>query len=933
MRLLLGVLRQEWRLQWRTGRLRMAALVYLGFAVMPCALVAWLEVPNSERLHGPTTYLGQLLILQPLLTALLAALVAGNRSDASSLEELWCPLASASSSSAGWMVRRWLAMLSLVLPLSLLPQLVAVGFGWFYAGGLPSLATVGWTWLLRIAPVALLVSALWLAMVTLTGGELAAGVATLVLSGVVPGLANRLATGAGFRLGDPLSLLGIDEARVWFLYTSYYLSKPESRREHPGFVATEAPFDPRAGWEQLAPQLGLLAAGVVLAFALALFFTRRTRRDHRPLVVSESHPLRNLIALANGWRGRYAPGAGHSMGEKLLLIPALVLAMGCATHLVYRQLEWKELATRRHAALTDESLVPMSPAVEPEDWRVDGEIHTDGGVATKIVGAMVHRGGASVSHLAFSLNPGLRILRLASPDRGLEVRRSWDRLLLHLDRPLVAGERIGLEIELEGVPMAPDFGLANHRRGRSFAQGFERQATARFASERHDFSRGRLHPSISARSVQLQPGDLLPVPRYTPWTLSPPPSSPGELGRYVPAETTHPTTRLTIDLEAPPHWLLADSCAHLRPSGTVAGRVVAETARVPRLTGSCSVALGRWVVLGGEHELFVGEGGGAVAILPAHRERGAGLLASLDQVLRLSDRAWPSLPPLDALVVVEVPPKPGLNLTEGLQKPWWNHRVETLHGQLVTLEESGVVGENVLDGKALVASSLAEQLIRRRDLEPTQRHLFRALLESLVLRRMGLDEAGAVVMGPPWLAGYITRPFVETDPFNSGVLNIALPAVFAEVEGRLGSATFYRALDTFLTPGETPPATVKDLFDVLSAESGVALERMYADYFETGSLPKLKLDQVTQERRRDGWRVRGELVNSGTGQVECPVVLKTEVGEQGMRVRVDGPSETEFSFETRSRPVRVLLDPQKTCYRLGMASADRLERVDLGGEG
>lgn len=933
MSLFVAVLRQEWRLQWRTGRLRIGLLAYVLLCALPPAVVAWLVVPASSQLYGPATYLAQTLALQPVLTALVAVLVAGNRSDVGALEEIWCPLASAAMGGPGWMIRRWLALVALLLPVSFVPELVSMAIAMSVTGQTSPFATVAGLWLVRIAPLVVLVSALWLAMVTITGGELAAAVMTLVLSQLGPSLLNRLAFSSGFRFGDSLDLVGIMEARVWFLWTGIYLTKPGSRQHHPGFAATEGPFDRLAGWEWLLPNAALLAVGTSILFAAALFFTRRTRRDQRPLVVRGDHPLRNLIAYGNTLRQRYAPGAGHSPLERALLIPGLLVAGAILTAMVDRQLDRRALATNAYETLKGEKEQPTALEVVPDHWRVAGELDARGGVELVVRAGMLNSGREPAEHLAFMLNPALEVSAIRAEGYRLASERSWDRLLLRPEPPLPPGGRLELEMEIEGTPLHPDFGLEGRRRALSFVEGFERQAAARFSDERHDFSRSTLRPAISRRSIDLRPADLLPVPRYTTWKLSPPPSSPGLPGQYVLGEQVLPATRLEVDLGAPGSWVLVDSCAHLRPATeTSAGGPGDADAEPTRLQGSCTVPLGEWVVMGGKHELITGSDGGAVAMLGPHLERGANLLSSLDKVLRLTDRAWPGLGGLDGLVVLERPPMASAHLREGLERRWQSVRLERLYGRLVVLPERQVIGDQQLGGEALVALSVAGELMRRRDFDSTQQHLFQALLRSLVLRRMGLDENGAVAAGAPWLRAMLDQPFLEADRYNSEVLDIGLPALMVEVESRLGPNDFYRAMEVFLSADEAPPATLADLFTTLSTESGVALDRMYRDYFEEGAVPRLRLEEVADERTATGWRVRGQVQNSGTGQVQCPLVVRTELGEERTRLTIDSESSTNFSVETVNRPVRVLLDPQKTCYRLGGGTTDVTERVELGGE-
>ena len=131
-------------------------------------------------------------------------------------------------------------------------------------------------------------------------------------------------------------------------------------------------------------------------------------------------------------------------------------------------------------------------------------------------------------------------------------------------------------------------------------------------------------------------------------------------------------------------------------------------------------------------------------------------------------------------------------------------------------------------------------------------------------------------------------------------------------------------------PDRDDPATLAELFEFLETETGVALGQVYQDFFLEGALPKLELAEVAATRHASGWDVRGKVRNVGTGEVECPVVVKTEIGEQRTRLLLGARSAVRFEISTTSRPLRVLLDPELTCYRLGLGQFQVLERVDLG---
>ena len=63
---------------------------------------------------------------------------------------------------------------------------------------------------------------------------------------------------------------------------------------------------------------------------------------------------------------------------------------------------------------------------------------------------------------------------------------------------------------------------------------------------------------------------------------------------------------------------------------------------------------------------------------------------------------------------------------------------------------------------------------------------------------------------------------------------------------------------------------------------------MIQDYFVKGELPETTLEGVAFQRAGDGWRVAGRMVNGGSGEALCKVVLTTDLGRQEAVVRAEG---------------------------------------------
>lgn len=430
--------------------------------------------------------------------------------------------------------------------------------------------------------------------------------------------------------------------------------------------------------------------------------------------------------------------------------------------------------------------------------------------------------------------------------------------------------------------------------------------------------------------------DLGPVPRFTPWTLTPF-LGPGEGGREVPEERLRPKVDLTIDLRAPSRWFLADPCGHRsRRDEPTRGRGAS------RLRGQCRVPLAEYGIFGAELlGLSTGDAAVTVAALPAHREHAERRRESLATAARLSRKAWPGMKGLDGLVAIEWPPAFDRDLSQG-QWIWRQWEPSQLNGSLLLLPERSFVAaerwERIyfeLEGgetERLVADTLLRDLLARRAVEPRQKMLFRSMYRGLMLRRMGLaGNRGATMSVRPGWEGELRKPILDARWGDHTIWNKRLPAVIADLEGRLGRAALHAGIEAFLSRKSDRLATIEELLELLEQRTGVALDRFYRDFFAGGAVPELRLEEVVSARGARGFTVTGSVRNTGTGEVICPVIVKAEIGETRVMVTLDSDSAAAFSVRTTAKPHTVLLDPERTCNRLLQGHASMVfERVSLG---
>ncbi|MEM7354128.1 MAG: hypothetical protein AAF657_25215 [Acidobacteriota bacterium] len=933
MRGLAAVLRYETLLQLRTTRFRLAAVLYGVVCAVPALLLLLVFRTQANETLGATSYLVHTLAVQPFLTVLLAALVAGNRSSAEALYDGWPVLAAASTSNTGYVVRRWLALLVLIVPLTILPQLTTLAIS--YAAGIRTFELSVWigSWVLWILPLALAISAYWLGLVMICGSELGALMLSILGIPIVRSLVNdamlRLDVRMTFRgIAD---WLGLENLGYWFQVTSAILRQRGEGRQrfHPGYAATEAPSDLIQVIEWQLPRATQAAGAAALMLCLAVAFARRTRRDLKPRPVRPNHPVRTFLEMLNRQRQVYAPDGGLGRREHAMMALGVLLFVGSMLFVLGLQHHYQGLAGQRYQAEMHDDYEPLPKSLETLAWSLRSRLEGLGRVRTELSGQMVNRGTELHDQLAFTLNPGLQVEAFEVPGHTVTTERSWDRLKVILDPPLAPGETLDLESRLSGVPRRIDF---FPRRGDyPFVMRYERLQATHLMSQIQDLSRMPVERAVTARRVGLRTTDLAPMPRYTPWTLTRPGEGDGDwtsegsdFGREVPRELVASEVELTVDVEAPKGRFLADTCGHFsRVNG----------ARV-HLRGACRTALKDYKVIGGPLVVTreTSASGAAAdqvtfAALPAHREQAETYRKSLALVAALSDKAWPGMPGIDGVVAVELPPEPHYNLRRGMGT--WDEVRAELQGQLLVIPERLLISRQPPQPEDMVAQFLGRDLRARRPVAEGQETLFDAFFRALMLRRMGLAQKGAAVSGPGWMPAGLKRAILASQPFHRFIWSHRLPAVLVEVESRVGSDNFYSAIESFLAASSGEPGTIQELFRRLEERSGVSLTRIYEDHFEGNALPMLRLVDARSERWEGQWRVVATLRNTGTGEAVCPVVVKTDVSERVIRVTVDSESDSAFTVSVTTRPHTLLLDPEDTCYRWKTPASQALERINL----
>jgi len=905
VKLTAALIAHELRFQRRSLRCRAFVATYLVLGCLPPLLV-YMRREGLDYFIGAATYAGETLGPLPLLTALLAGLLALDGINRERAGGAWTTATLAGVSNAGYLLRRWMALLALILPLSAVPPAVAALLA--MAAGTTGIvpATFYGPWLLHVAPLAVAVSALALGLGTIGGNAVSTFLLAILACGVLPEVGNRVLEVFRLRFESPLEWLDLRAARGAAVRPLEALGKDRWRWSFP-LPATEAGFDfPSEGEQDLAQAL-LLAGLAAASLGGAVLYLRRTRPDVRPQRVRPDHPLRNFLISLGRLRVQYTPDPAPAPADVAILVLAALMAGGAVAAEVGRARGYEALAADRWQAEKFGRQAPTSPDVVPESWRVEGSIDRAGRVDLWTTGTLRNAGSRPQGHLAFSLDPSLEIAGLTASQGRLTAHRSWDRLTLDLVPAIPPGGRRTLRFRIAGRPVEADFALPLWRStgSASFEYSYGRHHAARFSHDRADLSQSYRVPAVSGYRVRLAASALTPVPRYTPWSLD-------DNGDVVP-EAVLPQAQVEVAIAVPRNLLVADSCGGLSDPGARAGR----------LDSRCVLPLPELTVAGGRQRLLSGGGGGggtAVAVFPGHRAAGELHLGFLARGTRLVEEAWPGLGGLGRMVVFEWPDEQvhDRNRASYLYLRWRDpyDSFVKVNGNLVFLDETDLIGTRALPPEPMVAEIVAARLARRRRLEPDESLFFRQLFRGLALQRLGLGPQGGAVVGPLELARLPGVHAPALHPESYGYWTDRFPALLMALSRRAGAEPLRASLEELLARGGDKPATFAEWAAIFERRSERPVEPMLRDFFLHGFLPEPTLEDVQFASAAAGWRVTGKVHNEADGEALCRVVLTTDLGPVETTVRTAAGETAPFVLATSNRPQGVFLDPDRECHRL-----------------
>jgi ABC-type transport system involved in multi-copper enzyme maturation permease subunit len=891
MRLFRVFLGHELITQWRSVRFRGLTAVYVLVASIP-GVVMFLIASRTTHLFGPAAYNMILVSQQPLLTALFAVGLAVDAIARERDEGSFAVLSVAPISSAGYVLWRWLALLSICIPVSLMPTLVTAALAGRRNQVLPLLSMFAGGWLVFVLPALLVSSALALAIGTITGRTVLAIIFGAVLISAGIGMINGLAFYRHLNFDGPGDLFtggSRNMQELAWMIRGYWFGRTPS----------DAAFPLRTEARALLSRAGITAAISIVLLALSTFYLRRTRRDLRPWRIPEKHQLRTMLKTINRIREEYAPDSGSSTSDRVVLAAGVALAVSLCGYLIRRQETFAALAADRYAAESTAG-VPTSTSVVMDSVRVDARVTLGGALRSRAVSVIRNDSARPETHLSFMLNPLVAVRRLTVGRGRARVRRAWERLDVELDPPLAPHESRTLSFDLDGMPADIDFALQSPG---SFAEQWNRYLHAPEVIYMTDLSRSTVAPAATEVRMNLRGSDIAPVIRYTVWALKP-----AEQGEGFMVESVVPPMSIDVRLDHP-YPLAADSC------GTVTTR--------SRIVSHCTDGFASYVVFGGPLARRSIGAEAELAYIPAHERMAVTQSASLSSSIRRAAEAWPGLALPPHIVFIERPAEAGQRRFFRFQQ---SSAIEQIgaRGSVFLIPEDNFTVAKSINPNAFAASIVSGTLRARRRVIAEQSSFFSRFYDAVAFSRLGMRKTNAVEPGTglqpdpvPLLTAY-WRP------------ESRMSKVLAALEYRAGADHFAAGVNDFTAAAEERPGTAKELVDAIGRRAGLDLSQAYADYFVGNALPKLTLTDVAFHRSGAQWVVTAVVKNTGTGESFVPIALRTSQGSLWQTVRVSSGGRAPFSVTTSGEPHSVQLDPEGVCYR--QAAVGLIETVEYRGQ-
>jgi hypothetical protein len=127
----------------------------------------------------------------------------------------------------------------------------------------------------------------------------------------------------------------------------------------------------------------------------------------------------------------------------------------------------------------------------------------------------------------------------------------------------------------------------------------------------------------------------------------------------------------------------------------------------------------------------------------------------------------------------------------------------------------------------------------------------------------------------------------------------------------VGDEKFQKIFENYLNLRSTigKSVTTEKFQEITDEVYGASLDFFFEEWLDSTTLPQLRLENVTIEKREKDWKVYGRLDQEGmTFHIPVELALETENGQENQKIWLDS-SNTDFKFITSNKPEKLTVDP------------------------
>jgi transglutaminase-like putative cysteine protease len=136
---------------------------------------------------------------------------------------------------------------------------------------------------------------------------------------------------------------------------------------------------------------------------------------------------------------------------------------------------------------------------------------------------------------------------------------------------------------------------------------------------------------------------------------------------------------------------------------------------------------------------------------------------------------------------------------------------------------------------------------------------------------------------------------------------------------QIGNQAYIKLVDTYINLRQKTgqPVSTSRFQELAEDISGQSLDWFFNQWLDRIDMPRLKLEQAAFRKDKEGWQIRGRLLQSSKTIFRLPVdlALDTENGREMQNLWMDS-NVVDFDFRTLNKPRELIVDPNCEIFKL-----------------